>query len=220
MKKIAEGNTAEIFMMENGCILKLFKEGYSQNAVECEYNHHCLVNSLMVEVPQIYEMVEKGGRYGLVMEYVRGESLASHMMQPKTFEQAMDSFVRIHTTWLSKCSKEAISYKQWIKEVCGKKEVQSDLSELLHNLPEGNVLCHGDFHPYNVILTEQGRQVVIDFANVCRGPKEYDIARTYFLLNEVQAGNPIADIYLQKMGIRYQKIERYVEILKVLRVYE
>jgi len=57
MKKIAEGNTAEIFMMENGCILKLFKEGYSQNAVECEYNHHCLVNSLMVEVPQIYEMV-------------------------------------------------------------------------------------------------------------------------------------------------------------------
>lgn len=46
-------------------------------------------------------------------------------------------------------------------------------------------MVHGDFHPLNVFLEEDGGLKVIDFMNMMRSPAEYDIARTYFLIGEV-----------------------------------
>lgn len=59
-----------------------------------------------------------------------------------------------------------------------------------------------------------------NFANICKGPKEYDIARTYFLLKEAVKEKPIAELYLQKMQVEYKDIRTYIDVLDALRQYE
>ena len=47
--------------------------------------------------------------------------------------------------------------------------------DLLHTLPDGNTLCHFDFHPDQVILTNDG-PVVIDWMTARRGNSLSDVA--------------------------------------------
>lgn len=66
---------------------------------------------------------------------------------------------------------------------------------------------------------EFNQPIVIDFANVCRGPKEYDVARTYVLLKEAVPDSLVAEIYLDKMQIQYSDVQEYVEVIKGIREY-
>ena len=58
-------------------------------------------------------------------------------------------------------------------------QVQFILS-LLEDLPDGDAVLHGDFHPDNVLIQE-GRYYVIDWPRACRGSFVADIAHTYLL---------------------------------------
>lgn len=49
---------------------------------------------------------------------------------------------------------------------------------------DGMVVVHGDLHPANVILTDDG-PVVIDWCNAEEGPPEFDVAMTAVILAEV-----------------------------------
>ncbi|MBC8076170.1 MAG: aminoglycoside phosphotransferase family protein, partial [Chloroflexales bacterium] len=51
----------------------------------------------------------------------------------------------------------------------------------LERLPAGGALCHGDFHPGNLLLARNG-PVVIDWENATSGDPAADVARTLLLL--------------------------------------
>jgi len=53
--------------------------------------------------------------------------------------------------------------------------------ERLQRLSDGNELCHGDFHPANILLGARG-PVVIDWASATRGPAISDFARTALMM--------------------------------------
>lgn len=66
---------------------------------------------------------------------------------------------------------------------------------LLENLPNGETLCHGDFHPDNVLITKKG-PVVIDWMTACIGSPWTDVARTSLILSigAKSAGNQVRPI--------------------------
>lgn len=218
--KIAEGNTAEIFEIGDERVLKLFKTGYSKNSVKQEYDNHCMVSRVIKNVPELFEYAEENQRYGFVMENVQGTSLASMMLNEDTFQAAMETFTTLHKEWLKNTTDSAISYTEWMIRVMHGKTDDGLLADEIKHLPEGNTLCHGDFHPYNIIVTPEKESVIIDFANVCKAPKEYDVARTYFLLREAVKENSVAEIYLQGMDMNYSDIQIYVSVLEELHQYE
>lgn len=218
--KIAEGNTAEIFEAEENKVLKLFKANYSKSFVYREYNNHCMVSRIVENVPKLFELIEENQRFGLIMERVRGKSLASLMRDSRTFDQAMEIFTNLHRNWLMQTMDEAIPYTSWMLRLFNEKPADSDLADKIKRLPLGNILCHGDFHPYNIIITPERGAVIIDFANICKAPKEYDVARTYFLLREAATEKMIADLYLKKMRMAYEDIRTYIDVLEGLRQYE
>lgn len=218
--KIAEGNTAEIFEIDEKKVLKLFKAGYSKSTVQHEYDNYCMVSSVMENIPKLFEFVEENQRFGFIMEKVQGKSLASLMLDDHTFGQAMEMFTTLHKNWLTKTMDGVISYTEWMLHMLYGKLNSGDLEDKIKNLPSGNILCHGDFHPYNIILTSERDFVIIDFANVCKAPKEYDVARTYFLLKQAAIEKTVAEIYLKKMQMEYSDIRVYIEVLEILRRYE
>jgi aminoglycoside phosphotransferase (APT) family kinase protein len=58
----------------------------------------------------------------------------------------------------------------------------------LDNLPAGQAVCHGDYHPDNVILTPGG-PLIIDWVTAGHGNPDADVARTVLLLRQ---GEPLA----------------------------
>ena len=217
--KLAEGNTAEIFQLDNNRILKLFKPGYSKEAMLHEYHNHQVVSGLLDNVPKLYETVEENGRFGYIMEQVNGTNLTELLLNEQTFEKAMEQFVFTHKAWNKEVSAEVISYLDWMKAVVVDKESNAELLEKISQLPDGGMLCHGDFHPYNIIVTTEDKPIVIDFANVCCGPREYDVARTYYLMEEVGV-KEIAERYLEKMQVDFDDIQMYYEVIRQLRNHE
>jgi aminoglycoside phosphotransferase (APT) family kinase protein len=60
---------------------------------------------------------------------------------------------------------------------------------VLDALPDGDRLCHGDYHPGNVLVAAD-RVAVIDWPNAARGVPEADHARTVLLLRRA---DPLPD---------------------------
>ena len=57
--KIAEGNTADIFEIDEKKVLKLFKTGYAKSTVHHKYDNHCMVSRVMENIPKLFEFVEE-----------------------------------------------------------------------------------------------------------------------------------------------------------------
>ena len=56
--------------------------------------------------------------------------------------------------------------------------------ELLDQLPDGDKLCHGDFHPGNIIVRD-GNPFVIDWCGATKADPVADVAHTYLLFRTV-----------------------------------
>jgi len=57
----------------------------------------------------------------------------------------------------------------------------------LYQLPEHSMLCHGDFHPGNILMSSRGA-IVVDWNDATQGNPDADVMRTMLLL---QQGRPV-----------------------------
>lgn len=212
MKLIAKGNTAEVFEYGEDKVLKLFKPGYPVEQIQREFNNTVIMNRICVHTPKAFEIVEHAGRHGIVFQKIIGVDLFSEYLKNPSDEKIASVILTdlsdIQKKVLLEKTEEGISYKIYL-EWFG-----YDGS----NLPDGNFICHGDLHPGNIIRTKDGELCLIDFMNVCRGPKEYDVARTYVLLTE---NNPEAKAvgkkYLELMEMSFLQIEPFLGAIQFCR---
>lgn len=215
MKLIAKGNTAEVFEYGEDKVLKLFKPGYPVEQIQREFNNTVIMNRICVHTPKTFEIVEHEGRHGIVFQKIIGVDLFSEYLKnpsdEKVAAEILVDLTDIQKKVLLEKTEEGISYKIYL-EWFG-----YDAS----NLPDGNFICHGDLHPGNIIRTKDGELCLIDFMNVCRGPKEYDVARTYVLLTE---NNPEAKAvgkkYLELMEMSFLQIEPFLGAIQFCRKKE
>jgi aminoglycoside phosphotransferase (APT) family kinase protein len=75
------------------------------------------------------------------------------------------------------------------------KEREAALTALTR-LPEDNKLCHGDYHPGNILMSSRG-PVVIDCADASQGNPHADVARTLLLLQTAEP-DVFQDVELKK----------------------
>src|SRR5215472_10876517 len=70
-----------------------------------------------------------------------------------------------------------------------------------------NRLCHGDFHPINV-LGEISRPVVIDWPDACGGDPAADVCRSYLLLrlHAADIAEPYLDAYCRISNVTWEKV--------------
>lgn len=212
MKLIAKGNTAEVFEYGEDKVLKLFKPGYPVEQIQREFNNTVIMNRTCVHTPKAFEIVEQEDRHGIVFQKILGTDLFSEYLKNPSDEKIASVILTdlsdIQKKVLLEKTEEGISYKIYL-EWFG-----YDAS----NLPDGNFICHGDLHPGNIIRTQKNELYLIDFMNVCRGPKEYDVARTYVLLTE---NNPEAKAvgkkYLELMEMSFLQIEPFLGAIQFCR---
>lgn len=71
------------------------------------------------------------------------------------------------------------------------------------------VICHGDFHPLNV-LVDGAAGMVIDWTDAGLGPREADVARTLLIFHiaAIAAGSTVERVVLQRIGPRLARRHR------------
>lgn len=234
MKVLGKGNTAEVIEQDNGKVCKLFYEGYPYSAIKREYNNAKLMQTMDIPMPEVYEIVNVGVRSGIIYEKLEGQSLLEKLLQDGDVNFLVNQMVDLHKEILEHRTCEVMSYKEFLKLCIGKKtKLNVDIYDEIERLPEGDYLCHGDYHPGNVWIDEKGRVLTIDFMNVCCGPWQYDVARTCVLISEGDVPNELPDrekilymqkqlseMYLNKLRVSYDEISEYASIIQKCRKYE
>jgi aminoglycoside phosphotransferase (APT) family kinase protein len=86
--------------------------------------------------------------------------------------------------------------------------LKTALLSSLQSLPEGDRVCHGDFHPANVLM-EGDDATVIDWIDASRGEPLADVARTSVILlgaaTSSQIANPVFKLLVRTFHSAYLK---------------
>lgn len=181
------GRTAEIFVWQEGTILKLYRDWCPPNWVDHEAHIAAVVNQAGLPAPRAFDIVEVNGRRGLVYERVDGDSMLQEMLRqplmlPRYGRMLADLHLEMHRQSAPTLPSQRSQLEQSINAA---KSLPDDLRtaalQALARLPDGDRLCHGDFHPENVLMTAKG-PLIIDWMTANRGNPWADVARTHLLL--------------------------------------
>ena len=204
---IALGRTAEVYAWEDAQVLKLFYDWMPAYAIEYEARVARAVHAAGLPVPAVGEIIEMGSRLALVYERVDGlpmdQVLAKNPWKFPSFTRLLAQLhIDMHT---SSITPDIPSQKHRLEQRMQETDVlPNDLKNAVLNtlrkMPDGERLCHGDFHPQNVLMTQQG-PVIIDWTDATRGDPIADVARSSIILQGAALTNPSAawfhDAYLK-----------------------
>ena len=217
---IARGRTAEVFAWKDGHVLKLFLEGWAVESVEHEAHVTGALHKAGLPVPAVVGTVEVEGRLGIAFERVDGPSMLQVMRsKPWRIRQLGRKLAELHAAIHSCEMPELPSLKEGlemgIRAVAGlPQETKEAVLRHLEHLPDGNAVCHLDFHPDNVIMSSRG-PVVIDWANPRRGDRVADVASCSLLLRlaplpQFMAGRWLIGMVRDRLHSVYLK--RYLQL--------
>lgn len=182
---IGRGGTAEIFSWKDGQVLKLFLEGFPLGEAEARITE--AAHKAGLPVPAVKGVVEVEGRRGIVFERVDGPIMSIAMTSKpwrllKLAGMMAELHAAMHSCEIPGLPSQREDLKTMVRDrvplPSGMKEA---LLEVLAQLPDGNALCHGDFHPGNIIVSTRG-PIAIDWLMAKRGNPMADVTRTSLIL--------------------------------------
>ncbi len=179
-ERIGAGATSEVFSWGPDRVLKLFRPEF-QHAVDLEAERSRAAHLCGVPSPEVFEIVEVDGRRGIVFSRVEGPALMAHVGEigivsvGRVLAQLHASVHQIPAVGLPTL-REQIESSVEIDEA----ERTASLARI-DRMPDGKVLCHGDFHPGHIVITKGGA-VILDWVNATAAPAAADVARTLMLM--------------------------------------
>lgn len=186
-KMIGQGNTAEIYKLDDNKILKLFRTGLPKAVVEREFQNGVIVQTILSSVPKIHELIDLNGRHGIIYEEIKGTDMLKKMLfslwKVNNYARKLAHY---HFEIQKPVDDALFSVKEKLEADLDYVDLLSDeykdiIRKHLHQLPEGNMLCHFDFHPGNIIMADH-KAITLDWMTACRGEACADVARTCILL--------------------------------------
>lgn len=187
--KIASGFTADVFMLDNTKVLKLYFEGWDMNYIKNEFHVDSLIQSYSIKTPITYEMITVGNRTGIIFQKLKNITMKDKINNDKknSFAYAK-TLAQVHYKVNSVIdSKNGLTEQKdaYIKVIETRSTLNNNqknkLIQLLNSLPDGNKICHGDFHPYN-LLYEDDDIYIIDWVGALRGNPLADVAGSYLII--------------------------------------
>jgi len=186
-KVIARGRTAELFDLPENQVLKLFYDWVSPETARKEYEVSQLVFRAGLPVPRVFDLINHENRSGVIFEKIRGTTMLS-LIGKKPWQVALHSRILAelhHKIHQVKVDGFPTYHDQWLKKIDLvpnlSEEIKQDLINRVAQLPQDNRLCHFDFHPDQVLYTENG-PIILDWMTAYAGHPAADVARTQILL--------------------------------------
>ncbi|MHC1683958.1 MAG: phosphotransferase [Clostridiaceae bacterium] len=208
--------------------IKLFKEGYSKAAIFYEAMINSIIENTELSVPKIYEVLSIDKQMAIKMDYIKGVSLIDCIIKDADntavyFEKMVKLQVEMH----SKKIFLPFSLKDRLKDkIQGNENLSITHKEkvltILKELPDGNELCHGDFHGNNILVSD-GEYWIIDWVDSTCGCADGDACRTYMTYS-LYAPEGLAEMYLmlycKETGKEREQILAWLPVVAAARLSE
>jgi Ser/Thr protein kinase RdoA (MazF antagonist) len=223
---LGSGREAEVF--EYGAeVVKLYQPAAPKRSAFREAAILALVESFDLPVPQVGGVQQFDGRWGVVMTLAPGTPFADAMRrQPALVPTYLNKMAllqqRVHGQQAIQFASLKVRLAANIRQagiLCEKQ--RSGLLGRLAGMPDGDHLCHGDFHPLN-ILGPPGHEILVDWLDATRGDPAADVCRSYVLMAPVVPAIAAAyiDAYVSMSDVSRERIEQWLPFVAAARLAE
>ena len=206
--KLAEGREAEIFSWGERQVLRLYRDPNSRERADREVLALAAVRTALPFAPAQFGRMDWDGRPGILLERLEGHAIFAEIQRRPWRAWALAKLTgRVHAG--VNAVRAPASLPDLRQEVRRRIETTSEIPDELRasalaelaRLPDGDALCHGDFHPENILLCPDG-PVVIDWPNATRGDACADFARSSVMLRvgSLPPGTPAVIRWGRRLG--------------------
>ena len=210
----------------DGEIIKVFDQNYPKAHVLEEAMTAAYVESYGAPAPSVTAVTQIDGKWAISMEHIEGETMHDRMLrEPRKKKKLLEKFVDIQIAMTQyKANGLRNTIDKHIEEVTNfpglDPSVRYELLQRLQGMKRHTNLCHGDFVPSNVILTENGGYRVVDWTHATQGNAGADAAWTYlhFCLHHPDFADEYLKIYCKKSDTAIQYIQKWMPIVAVGRL--
>lgn len=220
--EITKRKTKQVFR-DRDYTIKLFVKKYSKADILNEALNFARVEEATdLNIPKLKEVTTIDGRWAIVLEYIKGDSLAELMdKNPDKIDEYLAQFVKIQMEIMSK----KVPLLNKIKDKFNRKltetkliddDTKYELLQKLEGLKNKSKLCHGDFVPSNVIIDEKGKYYIIDWAHVTRGNPAADCARTYLTLKlnkKDELAEKYINLFCEESNTKKSEVQEWIPIV-------
>ena len=223
---LAVGNVADVFECGSQ-VLKLYRSAVRKPTPFREAAIHATVETMGLPVPAVWGVQEVDGRWGIVFDRISEPSFAKGMQEdPRLVLECLEILVRLHARIHTHPAHELGSLKLRLAANIASTGLLDEprkqtLLSLLAEMPKGDRLCHGNFHPINV-LGQTSHPLVIDWPDACRGDPSADVCRSYLLLklHAAEIAEPYLDAYCRITNVSRATIVGWLPYVAAARLAE
>lgn len=200
-------------------VVKVFNAGYNKANVFYEAAMMGFVEPAGIAMPRPIEVLSLAGRMCLKMTRIGGPSLDGLMIgDPSRAPALFADLVRLQREIHAKRVFLPVSQRHRLREMLRlNTSLDSDrrqaLLALSDGLPDGEALCHGDFHGQN-ILVDNGTYKVIDWIEVTKGDPLVDASHSYTVIgiSSREGAELYLECYCAASGARREEVLRWVPL--------
>ena len=223
---IGSGKEAEVF--EHGqAVLKLYRSNIPKRSAFREAATLAIVEAFEVPAPRAIGVRQVGERWGVLMTRAEGQRFADALnLRPTMMPDYMREMARLQLACHRHMAVLLPSLKLRLRENIRKATVlgtarQSALLKRLVEMPDGDRLCHGDFHPFNILETS-GKVSIVDWLDAARGEPAADVCRSYVLMRSFDTtwASTYVDAYATESGVSRDAILAWLPIVAGARMAE
>lgn len=217
---IAVRNDKTVYRDGDRCV-KVFYCPHTKAEVLNEALNQSQIEETCLKVPKVLEVSKFNNKWAMITEYIKGNTLERLMeMNPERLDEYMELFTELQLMIHELTCPVLRKFKDIINQNISRSELDAttrfDLHTKLEAMPVNDVVCHGDFNPSNVIISDNGENYVIDWSHAAQGNASADAAVTYLYFccagNE-SAGEKYLEIFEKKSGISQSDIRKWIPIM-------
>ena len=190
IRLLEKGGTADIYDIGEGKVFKKFHDDKRDCSIENEYICTTKVQKLGLGAPKLFERVNDERGRGFIMEYIMGKNMLNLILEEKNnMEFYISEWAKIHYKINSihgmdlPSGHEIFQWRISNSKAIKNETVREALLKLLSTLPKNDCLCHTDFHPGNIIVTDTGYRI-IDWCDTMSSSIWMDVSRVMILCEE------------------------------------
>lgn len=217
---IAVRNAKTVYRDGERCI-KVFNEDYSKADVLNEALNQARIEEIGLNIPKILEVTMIDGKWAIISEFIKGKTLAQLMQEnPDKTDEYLELFVNLQLEVQSKTCPLLNKLKDKMNRKISAADLNAttryELHTRLEGMPKHNKVCHGDFNPSNIIISEDNKPYIIDWSHVTQGNASADAARTYLLFwleGNITGAKKYLDIFCEKSNTAKQYVQKWMPIV-------
>ncbi len=217
---IAVRNSKTVYRDGELC-MKVFDSSYSKADILNEALNQARVEETGLNIPKIREITVIDGKWTIISDFIKGKTLARLMEEnPEKRDEYLDLFVDLQIEMHSKqcplLNKLKDKMKRKISQTDFDATTRYELNARLDAMPKHTKLCHGDFNPSNIIVSDGGTPYILDWSHATQGNASADVARTYLLFclgGDTECAKEYLELFCKKSNTAMQYVQKWMPIV-------